>query len=49
MYYIISSASVTTSRKTSIKINLATDEGSSRNETRHGTNDEIGVAVQSWL
>ena len=35
--------------KTSIKINMVTDEGNSRNEIEHWTNDEIGVAVQSWL
>ena len=29
--------------------NGATDEGNSRNETWHWTNDKIGVAVQSWL
>ena len=34
--------------KISIKTNVATDEGNSRNEMRHWTNDEIGVAVQSW-
>ena len=32
-----------------IKTNVATDEGNSRNEMEQGTNDEIGVAVQSWL
>ena len=36
-------------KKTSIKINVATDKGNSRNEIEHWTNDEIGVAVQSWL
>ena len=35
--------------KTSIKTNVATDEGNSQNEMWHWTNDEIGVAVQSWL
>ena len=35
--------------KISIKTNVATDEGNSRNEMWHWTNDEIGVAVQSWL
>ena len=34
--------------KISIKINLATDEGNTRNETWHWTNDKIGVAVQIW-
>ena len=33
----------------SIKINMATDEGNSRNEIWHWTDDEIGVAVQNWL
>ena len=32
-----------------IKTNVAIDEGNSRNERWHWTNDEIGVAVQSWL
>ena len=36
-------------KKISIKLNVATDEGNSRNETWHWTNDEIGLAVQSWL
>ena len=36
-------------KKTSVKINVPTDEGNSRNEIRHRTKDEIGVAVQSWL
>ena len=35
--------------KTSTKTNVATDEGYSRNEMWHWTNDEIPVAVQSWL
>ena len=26
-----------------------TEEGSSRNEMWHQTNDEIGIAIQSWL
>ena len=30
-------------------MDVATDEGNSRNETGHWANDEIGVAVQSWL
>ena len=33
----------------SIKINVVTDENNSQNEIEHRTNDEIGVAVQSWL
>ena len=36
-------------QKISIKINVVRDEGNSRNETWHRANDEIGVAVQSWL
>ena len=36
-------------KKNSIKTNVATDEGSDQNETWHWTNDEIGVAVGSWL
>ena len=28
---------------------VATDECNSRNEMWHWTNDEIGVAIQSWL
>ena len=36
-------------KKTSIKLNVATDEGSGRNEIEHWTNDKIGVAAQSWL
>ena len=36
-------------KKISIKIKAATDEGNSRNEIGHCTNDEIGVAAQSWL
>ena len=35
--------------KISIKINVANDEGISRNEIRRLTNDETGVAAQSWL
>ena len=36
-------------KKISIKINLAIEEGKSRNEIWQWTNDEIRVAVQSWL
>ena len=28
---------------------IPSDEGNSRNEMWHWTNDEIGVAVESWL
>ena len=40
---------VITFTKTSIKINLAIDEGNSRNEIWHWKKDEIGVAVQSLI
>ena len=36
-------------KKISIQINVATDEGNSRNEIGQRANDEIRVAVQSWL
>ena len=36
-------------KKISININVGTDEDDGRNEIWHWTNDEIGVAVQSWL
>ena len=36
-------------RYTHVITNVATDEGNSRNEMWRWTNDEIGVAVQSWL
>ena len=36
-------------KKTLIKLNMATDEGNSRNEIEDWTNDKNGVAVQSWL
>ena len=32
-----------------IKINLVTDEGNSQGEIWHWTNNETGVALQSWL
>ena len=35
-------------KKLSIQINEETDEGNSQNEIWHWTNNEIGVAVQSW-
>ena len=47
--YIIPLHSCDYLNKISIKTNVATDEGNSRNEMWHWTNDEIGVAVQSWL
>ena len=46
MYQIIPLHSCDYLNKTSIKTNLATDEGNSRNEMWHWTNDEMGVAVQ---
>ena len=36
-------------KKISVKTKVTTDEGNSRNEIEHRTNDEIGVAVKSWL
>ena len=36
-------------KKTSIKINVATDKGNTQNEIWHWTNNEIEVAVQNWL
>ena len=36
-------------KKVSVKINVVTDEGNSRNETWHWTNNEIGVTEQSCL
>ena len=36
-------------KKISIKINVATDEGKAEMKSDTEQNDEIGVAVQSWL
>ena len=36
-------------KKISIQINMATDEGNSRNEIGHLADGETGVVVQSWL
>ena len=33
----------------SIKTNMATNEGNSRNEIGHWANNELGVVVESWL
>ena len=49
MYQLIPLHSCDYLKKISIKTNVATDEGNSRNEMWLWTNDEIGVAVQSWL
>ena len=49
MYQLISLHWCDYLNKISIKTNLATDEGNSRNEMWHWTNDEIEVIVQSWL
>ena len=49
MYQIIPLHSRDYLKKTSIKINMVTDEGNSRNEIGNWANDEIGVAVQSSL
>ena len=47
MYQFISLHSCDYLKKISIKTNVTTDKGNSQNEIRYGTNDEIGVAVQS--
>ena len=47
--YIYINDCVITSRKTWIKIKVAPDEGNSRNQTWHWTNDKIGLAVQTCL
>ena len=49
MYQLIPLCSFDYPDKTSIKINVATDEGNGRNEIWHWTKDELGVAVQAWL
>ena len=48
MYQLIALHSCDYLNKISIKTNVEIDEGNSRNEMWHWTNDEIGVAVQSW-
>ena len=47
MYQLIPLHSCDYLDKISIKTNVATDEGNSRNELWHWTNDEIGVAVDN--
>ena len=49
MHQLVSLHSCDYLNKISIKTNVATDEGNSRNEMWHWTKDEIGAAVQSWL
>ena len=49
MYQIIPLYSCDYLKKISVKTNMATDEGNSQNEIGHWANNEIGVAVQSWL
>ena len=49
MYQFIPLRSYDYLKRTSIKKNVATDEGISQNEIGHEINDEIGVAVLSWL
>ena len=49
MYQFILLHSCDYLKKILIKIKMATDEDNSLKEIRHGTNDEIGVAVQAWL
>ena len=48
MYEFILLHSCDNLKKISIKMNVVTDEGNSQNEIWHWTNDEIGVALQSW-
>ena len=47
MYQFIPLHSCDYLKKISIKTNVTTDKGTSQNEIRYGTNDEIGVVVQS--
>ena len=49
MYKLIPLHSCDYLNKISIKKNMATNEDNSQNEMWDWTNDEIGVAVQSWL
>ena len=49
MYQLIPLHSCDYLNKISIKTNVATNENNSGNEMWHWTNDEIGVAAQSWL
>ena len=49
MYKLIQLHSCDYLNKISIKTNMATNEGNSQNEMWDWTNDEIAVAVQSWL
>ena len=49
MYQFILLHSCDYLKKILIKINMVIDQGNSQNEMWHWTNNEIGVAVQSWL
>ena len=49
MYQFIPLHSCNYLKKMSIETNVALDEGNSRNQIGHWTNDEIGAAVQSRL
>ena len=49
MYQLIPLNSCDYLNKTLIKANEVTGEDNSQNEMWHWTNDDIGVAVQSWL
>ena len=49
MYQLIQLHSCDNLYKILIKKNVATGEDNSQDEMWHWTNDEIGVAVQSWL
>ena len=47
--YILKNGILSNERNQIFKIDVATGERNSRNEIKHSTNDEIGVAVKSWL
>ena len=49
MYQMIPLNSRDYLKKTSIKKTVATDEDNNRKEIEHWKNDEIWVAVKSWL
>ena len=49
MYQLIPLHSYDYLNKISIKTNLGNDEGNNPNEIWPWKNDEIGIAVQSWI
>ena len=49
MYQVIPLRPCDYLHKVTIKINIATDKGNSRNEQKDEQKDEIGVVVQSWF